>query len=98
MVQIFTIEILCAQVQLMLYTHVALHYGMEPQSDNGWDLRELITVQHIVHIIRKYYSYLEDNTDEVHIELCADIRPYLILTIKQFVTRVSRYMLKVCVI
>ena len=76
------------QVQLLLYTHIALHYGMEP--DNGWDLRELITVQQIVYIIRKYYSYLEDvDTDKTHEELCSEIRPYLILTIKQFVTRVS---------
>ncbi|XP_065885731.1 neurobeachin-like isoform X3 [Dysidea avara] len=75
-------------VQLLLYTHIALNYGMEPHSDSGWDLRELITVQHIVYIIRKYYSYLEEaDTDGNHVELCTEIRPYLILTIKQFVTR-----------
>jgi len=80
------------QVQLLLYTHIALHYGMEPHSDSGWDLRELITVQQIVYIIRKYYNYLEDvDTDKTHVELCSEIRPYLILIIKQFVTRVSMY-------
>lgn len=77
------------QVQLFLYTHIALNYGTEPHGDSGWDLKEFITVQHLLFIIRKYYSYLEDCDDECHSDLCAEIRPYLILTIKQFVTRVS---------
>lgn len=77
------------QVQLFLYTHIALHYGMEPCGDSGWDLKEFITVQHLLYIIRKYYSYSEDDTDESHSNLCAEVRPYLILTIKQFITRVS---------
>lgn len=79
------------QVQLFLYTHIALHYGTEPYSNSGWDLKEFISVQHLLYIIRKYYSYLEDNADKDHNDLCAEIRPYLILTIKQFVTRVSNY-------
>ena len=74
-----------------MYTHIALHYGAEPQSDSRSDLKEFITVQHLLYIIRKYYSYLEDDTDLSHNELCNEVRPYLILTIKQFVTRVSTY-------
>ena len=78
------------QVQLFLYTHIALHYGMEPCGDGGWDLKEFITVQHLLYIIRKYYSYSEDVADnKSHNNLCAEVRPYLILTIKQFITRVS---------
>ena len=78
------------QVQLYLYTHIALHYGAELTGDSGWDLKEFITVQHLLYIIRKYYSYLQDNNaDESHNNLCNEVRPYLILTIKQFVTRVS---------
>jgi len=79
------------QVQLFLYTHIALHYGMEQHSDSGWDLKEFITVQHLLYIIRKYYSYLEDDANEIHNKLCTEVRPYLILTIKQFVTRVSHH-------
>lgn len=73
---------------MFLYTHIALNYGMEPTSDSGWDLKEFITVQHLLYIIRKYYSH-RDDADETHSSLCAEVRPYLILTIKQFVTRVS---------
>ena len=74
---------------MFLYTHIALHYGMEPHGDSGWDLKEFITVQHLLYIIRKYYSYPEVDADESHSDLCFEVRPYLILTIKQFVTRVS---------
>ena len=72
------------QVQLQLYSQVATEFSMHPLGTSGLDLREFVGVSQLLFILREYYGLTEEGA-EVH----AKVRPYLLLIVKNFVTKVS---------
>ena len=56
---------------------------MRPLGMSGLDLRECVGVSQLLFILREYYGLTGEGA-EVH----AEVRPYLLLIVKEFVTKV----------
>ena len=71
------------QVQAYLYSHIATELGTKPLGRSGLLLQDLVTVPHLLFTLREHYSVVGGAGGR------AQIRPYIILIIKEFVLTVS---------
>ena len=78
-----------SQVQIYLYSQLATEFCMQRLGNTSLDLRDVIGVSYLMYVLKEYYSLEVDQRHE-------EIRPYLILIVKQFVTKVSVCVLCVC--
>ena len=69
------------QVQIHLYSQLATEFSMKPLGNTGLNLQELVGVPQLIFILQEYYSL---TASEGHPE----VRPYLLLIVKEFVTKV----------
>ena len=79
-------RILFPQVQTSLYSQLATELSTKPLGIKGVYLRELVGVAQLLFILREYYSLTGDAES---ILKHSEVRPYLLLIIKQFVTKVQ---------
>lgn len=73
------------QVQTSLYSQLAAEFSTKPLGNTGVYLRELVGVAQLLFILREYYSLTGDAES---VQKHSEVRPYLLLIIKQFVTKV----------
>ena len=73
------------QVQTSLYSQLATEFSVKPLGKTGVHLREFVGVAQLMFILREYYSLTGDGES---VEKCSKVRPYLLLIVKQFVTKV----------
>ena len=71
-----------SQVQIYLYSQLATEFCMQRLGKTSLDLRDVIGVSYLMYVLKEYYSLKVDQRHE-------EIRPYLILIVKQCVTKVS---------
>lgn len=74
-----------SQVQTSLYSQLAAEFSTKPLGTTGVHLRELVGVAQLLFILREYYSLTGDAES---VQKHSEVRPYLLLIIKQFVTKV----------
>ena len=74
------------QVQVHLYTQLAAEFCVGSLGTSGLVLRDLAGVEQLLFSLREYYSVLGGRERETIVE----VRSYLLLIVKQFITTVSR--------
>lgn len=57
---------------------------MQPLGSTDLDLREIITVSYLMYVLKEHYSLVDGDSN-------IEIRQYILLIVKQFMTRVSVY-------
>lgn len=79
---------------MQLYSRLATEFSIEPIGDTGLYLRDLVGTGQLLFIIREFYNLEGGMEEENH------IRPYLLLVIKAYLTkvRVSKKLLMVVVV
>lgn len=68
---------------MQLYSRLATELGIEPIGTTGVYLRDLVDTDQLLFIIREYYN-LEGEQSKVH----KQVRPYLLLIMKAYLTKV----------
>ncbi len=84
---------------MQLYSRVATEFSIEAIRSTGKYLRELVDTDRLLFIIREYYDLAaavappEGGADQWEGEMratCAHVRPYLLLILKAYFTKVRR--------
>lgn len=76
------------QVQVQLYSQLATDFSIEPiPGTGGMYLRDLVDTDQLLFFVREYYT-LEGGKGEEREELHKDLRPYLLLILKAYFTKV----------
>lgn len=77
------------QVQVQLYSRLATDFSIEPiPGTGGMYLRDLVDTDQLLFVIREYYDLEGEKGEEEREELHKDLRPYLLLILKAYFTKV----------
>jgi len=72
-----------SQVQSYLYSHLAIEFGNKPLGKSGLLLRDLLSVPQLLFALREHYNVTVCEEDK------RNVRPYILLLVKEFVLTVS---------
>ena len=76
-------------MQIQLYSHLAAEFCVGPLGTSGLMLRDVGGVEHLLFSLREYYSLVPAAAGEEGRKKMAEVRSYILLVVKQFVTAVS---------
>ena len=78
-------------MQIQLYSHLAAEFCVGPLGTSGLMLRDVGGVEYLLFSLREYYSLVPagEGEGEEGRKKMAEVRSYILLVVKQFVTAVS---------
>ena len=76
------------QVQIFLYSHLATEFSIKPLGGSGLLLRDIIAVPQLLFILKEHYSLVAVEGEDHLLTTREQVRPYLLLIIKEFITKV----------
>ena len=72
---------------MQLYSRLATEFSIEPLGGSDLYLRSLVDTSYILFFLREFYS-LEEEVEEENVAMHECVRPYLLLIIKEYLTKV----------